>query len=145
HSNVQRLATSLAGAWAGPGVARYLRHVYEAMDLVLAPSRWMVRQLRDAGIDRVVHQPLGVDCSVFQPQHIDRRWRESLELPADARVLVYAGRFAAEKHIDQLIGAVEMLGAPYVLILIGAGPAAPHSSARVRVVPYQRSEFLLAG
>ena len=145
HSNVQRLAATLAGDWAGHTAARYLRHVYAAMDLVLAPSRWMVRQLRDAGIERVVHQPLGVDCSVFQPQHIDRRWRAALDLPPHARVLVYAGRFAAEKNLDQLVAAVEMLGDPYVLVLIGSGPAAPHPSARVRVLPYQRSEFLLAG
>jgi alpha-1,6-mannosyltransferase len=145
HSNVQVLAASVAGPWAGRAVARYLRHVYAAMDLVLAPSRWMVRQLREAGIDRVVHQPLGVDCSVFQPQRIDRRWRDALGLPPSARVLVYAGRLAQEKNLDVLLGAVELLGPPYVLVLIGSGPVTPHSSPRVRLLPYQRSEFLLAG
>jgi alpha-1,6-mannosyltransferase len=145
HSNVPVLAQSFAGEWAGRAAARYLRHVYAAMDLVLAPSRWMARQLREAGIERVVQQPLGVDCSVFQPQRIDRRWREALHLSPSARVLLYAGRFAPEKHLDALIGAVEMLGPPYVLVLIGAGPSTPHASERVRVLPYQRSEFLLAG
>ena len=145
HSNVPILAASLAGEWAGRAVARYLRHAYAAMDLVLAPSRWMARQLREIGIDRVVHQPLGVDCSVFQPQRIDRRWRDALALPPSARVLVYAGRFAPEKNLDVLVGAVELLGPPYVLVLIGSGPATPHVSPRVRVLPYQRSEFLLAG
>jgi alpha-1,6-mannosyltransferase len=38
-----------------------------------------------------------------------------------------------------------MLGPPYVLVLIGSGPVTPHTSPRVRVLPYQRSEFLLAG
>lgn len=145
HSNVELLAATLAGRWAGRAAARYLQHVYAAMDLVLAPSRWMVRQLRDAGVDRVAHQPLGIDCSVFQPQRIDRRWRASLGLAPDARVLLYAGRFAPEKNLDLLVGAVEMLGPPYVLVLIGSGPVTPHASPRVRVLPYQRSEFLLAG
>jgi alpha-1,6-mannosyltransferase len=145
HSNLQEMVASVAGAWAGQAAARYLRHVYAAMDLVLAPSRWMARQLRDAGIDHVVQQPLGVDCSVFQPQRVDRRWRETLELPPASRVLVYAGRFSHEKHLDVLVGAVEQLGPPYVLVLIGSGPATPHASARVRVLPYQRSEHLLAG
>jgi alpha-1,6-mannosyltransferase len=145
HSNVQQLAASLAGEWAGRATARYLRRVYQSMDLVLAPSRWMMRQLRDAGIDRVVHQPLGVDCSVFQPQRIDRQWRERAGIEPSARVLVYAGRFAPEKNLDLLIGAVELLGPPYVLVLIGAGPATPPASERVRVLPYQRSEFVLAG
>lgn len=145
HSNIQALATSVVGDWAGRATARYLRHVYESMDLVLAPSRWMVRHLRDAGVDRVVHQPLGIDCSVFQPQRIDRQFREKLGLAPSARVLLYAGRFAQEKNLDVLIGAVEMLGPPYVLVLLGAGPAMPHATERVRVLPYQRSEFLLAG
>jgi alpha-1,6-mannosyltransferase len=145
HSNVRQLAATVAGPWAGRAAARYLRHVYEKMDLVLAPSRWMTRQLRDMGIERAVNQPLGVDCSVFQPQRIDRRWRDSLGLGPDARVLLYAGRFAPEKNLDLLAGAVEMLGPPYVLLLIGAGPSVPHASARVRVLPYQRSEFMLAG
>jgi alpha-1,6-mannosyltransferase len=82
---------------------------------------------------------------VFQPQHVNRHWREALALPPSARLLVYAGRFAPEKNLDVLIGAVELLGPPYVLVLIGAGPATPHASARVRVLPYQRSEHLLAG
>jgi alpha-1,6-mannosyltransferase len=145
HSNLQAMAAMVGGQWAGEAAARYLRHVYAAMDLVLAPSRWIARQLRDGGIDHVVQQPLGVDCSVFQPQRIDRRWRSSLGLPSSARVLVYTGRFAPEKHLEVLVGAVEMLGPPYVLVLIGSGPSMPHTSARVRVVPYQRSEFLLAG
>jgi alpha-1,6-mannosyltransferase len=145
HSNVPLLVRSVAGEWAGRVADRYLRHVYGAMDLVLAPSRWMVRQLRDAGVDRVVHQPLGIDCSVFQPQRIDRRWREAAGISPAARVLVYAGRFAPEKNLDLLVGAVELLGPPYVLVLIGAGPCTPHASARVRVLPYQRSEFMLSG
>ncbi len=144
HSNVPLLAASVAGAWARQAAARYLRHVYARMDLVLAPSRWMARQLREAGVDRVVLQPLGVDCSAFHPQRIDRRLRERLNLASEARLLVYAGRFAPEKHLDVLVGAVEKLGPPYVLVVVGAGPAAPPAGPRVRVLPYQRSEMLLA-
>src|SRR5206468_12181937 len=68
-----------------------------------------------------------------------------LGLSPAARVLVYAGRFAPEKNLRLLIGAVELLGPPYVLVLIGSGPAVPPASPRVRVLPYQRSEFMLAG
>lgn len=145
HSNVPALAGSVAGRWAQNAAARYLRHVYAQMDLVLAPSRWMARQLRGEGVERVVLQPLGVDCSAFHPQRVDRRLRDRLGLPREARLLVYAGRFAPEKHLDVLVGAVEQLGPPYVLVLVGAGPTAPHASPRVRVLPYQRSEVLLAG
>ncbi len=50
-------------------------------------------------------------------------------------MLVYAGRFAPEKHLDQLAAAVDRLGAPYRLVAIGAGPAPPRG-ARVVVLPF---------
>lgn len=148
HSNVPLLARTTAGRWAGRAAERYLRRAYDAMDLVLAPSRWMAQQLRDLGVDRVVHQPLGVDCDAFHPP-VDREparasLRAALEVPDDARVLIYAGRFAPEKHLDLLVQTVERLGSPYVLALVGSGPCLPPASARVRVLPYQRSEHALA-
>jgi alpha-1,6-mannosyltransferase len=145
HSDLASLATLRLGPWAGRLAARYLRDVYANMDQVFAPSRWIAGRLRDLGLARVRHQPLGVDCRTFHPQRASLGWRAALNLPADARVLLYAGRFSAEKHLQVLADAVRRLGPPYVLILIGAGPAAPQPGPQVRIVPYQRSAYLLAG
>ena len=152
HSNLEAMARlsfgRRFGALAARTARRYLRHVYSGFDLVLAPSRAMLGHLHDAGIEDAVCQPLGVDTSVFRPSADPLRtaaaWRVGMGLDPDARVLVYAGRFAPEKHLEVLTDAVARLGAPYVLVAIGAGPAPPSVGARVRIVPFMSSTAALA-
>src|SRR5207253_3141478 len=55
----------------------------------------------------------------------------------------YAGRFAPEKHLGLLARAVDRLGAPYILLAIGAGPRPPRGT-RVRTLPFQKDERDLA-
>ena len=140
HSNLEAMARLMLGRGVGDlaarGARRYLRHVYAGFDLVLAPSRDMLGQLVDAGIDRAACQPLGVDTAVFHPSRASAAWRSGLGIAADARVLVYAGRFAPEKHLDTLAGAVALLGAPYVFVALGSGPTPPPQGERVRVLPF---------
>lgn len=148
HSNLSALARLAAGRRFGARAARlaerYARHVYGGFDLVLAPSRSMAAHLEAWGVERVACQPLGVDTSVFRPGARDPAFRTRRGWPADARVLVYAGRFAPEKHLDVVADAVGRLGAPYVLLAVGAGPAAPPASERVVVEPFIASTSELA-
>ncbi len=141
HSNLEALARLAGGALLGPAAAhlarRYMRHLYSKFDLVLAPSRAMAGHLEAAGVARVAVQPLGVDTAAFRPDRANASWRTGLGLGlgASARLLVYAGRFAAEKHLDVLAAAVAKLGAPYHLVAVGAGPRPPHGD-RVHVLPF---------
>lgn len=148
HSNIVAMARLAAGRHlaraAARVAARYARRVYGGFDLVLAPSRSMAAHLHEWGVARVVCQPLGVDTAVFHPSARDRSWRERHGWSEATRLLVYAGRFAPEKHLDVLAAVVERLGAPYVLIAIGAGPAPPPASERVVVLPFVASARDLA-
>jgi alpha-1,6-mannosyltransferase len=148
HSNIEQMARMVAGprfaAAAGRLARRYAKHVYAGFDLVLAPSQVMRQHLVDWGVQRVACQPLGVDTTTFGRSRASPAWRTGLGLAANARVLVYAGRFAPEKHLDVLAAAVERLGAPYVLVAIGAGPAPPPAGARVRVLPFVAGAHSLA-
>ena len=139
HSNLEAMARLAAGPrlgrFAARAARRYAGHVYRGFDLVLAPSRSMRSHLLDWGVERVALQPLGVDTAAFHPDRAAAGWRAGLGLAADARVLVYAGRFAPEKHLDVLVDAVARLGPPHVLLAIGAGPMPP-AGERVRVVPF---------
>ena len=147
HSNLEALARLAGGHSFGPAAARaarrYMRHLYTRFDLVLAPSRAMARHLTDAGIARVACQPLGVDTVAFHPRRASLAWRRSMGFDDATRVLVFAGRFAAEKHLDVLTAAVDRLGDPYVLVAVGAGPRPPHGE-RVRVLPFVRGAHGLA-
>jgi alpha-1,6-mannosyltransferase len=114
---------------------RYAAHLYAQFDLVLAPSRAMLAHLHDWGVSQARHQPLGVDTAVFTPQRRSTHWRASLGLPADARLLVYTGRFAPEKNLPTLVAATERLGAPHWLIAVGAGAQAPRGARVIALAP----------
>jgi alpha-1,6-mannosyltransferase len=80
---------------------------------------------------------------VFHPARASVLWRNSLKLPAGTRLLIYAGRFAPEKHLDVLASAVRQLGAPYRLLALGAGPTPP-SGERVSTMPFVGDAVRLA-
>jgi len=147
HSNLAQMARlgagPLLGSPASAAARRYAVRLYRQFDLVLAPSRAMVAHLRDWGVASAVHQPLGVDTSVFHPARRSAAWRASLGLPASARLLVYVGRFAPEKHLSTLVDAVNLLDARHWLIALGSGPMPP-SGPRVKVLPPRRSAIDVA-
>jgi alpha-1,6-mannosyltransferase len=143
HSDLIALVRGRLGRSAGELCVRYLRSLYSQFDLVLAPSRMVAGRLADAGIDRVVVQPLGVDAEIFRPERASRSLRASLGLSPRTRLLVFAGRLAPEKNLGDLHAMVDLLGDPYHLLIVG-GPVARRPSPRVTVLPYQREPTRLA-
>ncbi|MES2321514.1 MAG: glycosyltransferase [Pseudomonadota bacterium] len=143
HSNLPQLLHDRFGGLALRGARKYLAHLYGRFDTVLAPSRLMVQQLAGLGIGHAIHQPLGIDSSIFNPfQRIDTL-RRQLRLAPCTRLLVYAGRFTAEKKLTLLIDAVRKLGRPYHLLLIGGGADMPRH-AQISYVPFRRDQRMLA-
>lgn len=122
HSDPAALAALHFGEWAAsPALKRWARF-YDRFDVVIAPSRHIAGRLIEAGLARVRRQPLGVDVQLFHPGRADRAaLRARLGLGADTRLLVFAGRPAREKNLEALLGAVELLGSGYRLLLVGAG------------------------
>lgn len=143
HSDLHALVGQRFGPRAAALTGKYLRHVYSQFDLVLAPSRLMVHRLGQLGVAGAVHQPLGVDTTVFHPARRDAGLRARLGLPADTRLLVYAGRFTPQKKLGVLIEAVRRLGRPYHLLLIGGGAALP-ASPNSTILPFERDPARLA-
>lgn len=143
HSDVVRLVDQRYGAVGAAFVQQYARRFYRRCDVVVAPSRYMARRLREWGVDRVVVRPLGVDLDIFSPQRREPDIRRQLGLPRAARVLVYAGRLVPEKNIDVLLEAFRRLGRGYHLIVAGAGDGLPWQ-ANVTPVRYVESARDLA-
>ncbi len=144
HSNLPQLAgRRFCGWFTEPVLRRYVRLLYERCDLVFAPSRLMCDYLQSIGVAQVVHQPLGVDAEIFNPARRSNTLRERLGLPARARVLVYAGRFAEEKNLPVLLQAFARLGEPYHLLLIG-GARSARPAANVTMLPYRGDSRELA-
>jgi len=144
HSNLPQLAGRRSfGTLTEPIIRRYLRLLYERCDVVFAPSRLMCDYLNELGVAHTMHQPLGVDAEVFHPARRRAGIAERLGLPRDARVLLYAGRFAPEKNLPLLLQAFARLGAPYHLLLIG-GERTARPAANVTMLPYRRDSVELA-
>ena len=145
HSNLpQIISRRVGGRLTERALGRYVSWLYERFDVVFAPSRLMRDLLHGLGVQHAVHQPLGVDAEVFQPQRRGGWLRQRLGLAPAARVLVYAGRFAGEKNVPVLLAAFAKLGSPYHLLLIG-GSREARPAANVTMLPYRRDSIELAG
>lgn len=141
HSHLPAFVERVAGGqgrlarWARRRAESYVRRLYAGFDLVLAPSRSMTQALLSLGI-AAQRQSLGVDTSLFHPRARDPQWRRVLGLPEDARLLLYAGRFAPEKNLPLLVQAVQRLGPRYRLLALGSGPMPPQGAQVIRL-PHQ--------
>jgi alpha-1,6-mannosyltransferase len=143
-SRVRRACTSLA--W------RYVKRLDRLYARTVVSSRYAARELQEAGLDRTVYVPLGVDLELFNPARRANREAVRARLGLDDRPLaVYAGRIAAEKQLPVLLHGwrtvTRRTGA--VLALVGEGPLKPSLAARfaepsVRWLPYEPDRGALA-
>ena len=144
HSDPAGLAALHFGEWAKKPVEKRWARLFSQFDRVVSPSRFIARRLEEAGIGDIVVQPLGVDVKTFRPDRRDRDWLlDRLGLPDSARLLCFAGRPAREKNVDVLIEAVQKLGDPYHLVLVGAGQGLP-AEERVISLPYEANPKVVA-
>jgi alpha-1,6-mannosyltransferase len=144
HSDPAGLAALHFGEWAKKPVEKRWAQLFSQFDRVVSPSRFIARRLEEAGVRDIVIRPLGVEIETFHPDRRDRDWLlNKLDLPDSARLLCFAGRPAREKNIGVLIEAVQKLGAPYHLVLVGAGAGMP-AEERVISLPYEANPRVVA-
>jgi alpha-1,6-mannosyltransferase len=144
HTDLGALAALHIGEWAEKPVRRHWGEIYRRFDRAVAPSHFIAGRLADAGVEDPIALPLGVDVETFRPDGADPAGvRRRLGLTARHRLLVFAGRPAREKRVDVLVEAVERLGDPYVLLLVGARAATP-SPGRVIELPYEKDPARLS-
>jgi alpha-1,6-mannosyltransferase len=144
HSDPAGLAALHFGEWAKKPVEKRWAKLFGQFDRVVSPSKFIARRLEEAGVGNIVIRPLGVEIDTFRPDRRDRDWLlRKLDLPASARLLCFAGRPAREKNIDVLIEAVQKLGDPYHLVLVGAGQGMP-AEDRVIALPYEKDPKAVA-
>ncbi|MGM3277524.1 glycosyltransferase [Ralstonia sp. 24A2] len=136
HSDLPAFFRRLGGPPAELAATAYASKLYPHFDTVFVPSRYIAQKVAELGVQRMELQPLGVDTRLFHPARRSLRWRAQLDLPRDARVLLYVGRYAPEKNLHVLCDAVDKLDDGTVLVTIGSGPTPPHGR-HVRALPYE--------
>jgi alpha-1,6-mannosyltransferase len=148
HSNMPSLARARFGAPGARVAQRYVARFYARLDLVMAPSCAVQRELEELGVPHVRVRALGVDTETFHPRRRSGHLRRWLGLPPGTRLLVFAGRNAREKRLDSLLQAVARLGRGYHLLLAGPGmerPQQDNATAISRYVDARELAVLLAG
>ncbi|MBX7247639.1 MAG: glycosyltransferase [Caulobacteraceae bacterium] len=144
HSDPAALAALHFGEWAKKPVEKRWAKLFKQFDKVVAPSAFIARRLEEAGVGEVFVRPLGVEVDTFHPDRRDRDWLvRKLGVKPSSRILVFAGRPAREKNIGVLVDAVQKLGDPYVLVLVGAGAGMPPED-RVICLDYEANPKTVA-
>jgi alpha-1,6-mannosyltransferase len=142
HSNFPQLAGRRFGTAVEKAIEQYVKLTYERCKQVLAPSRYIRDYLRSIGVTHADYQPLGVDVETFNPAWRGRNLVAELNLRRDTRILVFAGRFSAEKNIMVLTDAFRRLGPQYHLLMIGGGEVSREGN--VTRIPYRCNDQALA-
>ena len=144
HADPASVWASHFGEWTKKPLEKHWAKLYNQFDQVVANSQFIANRLEEAGVRRVFVRHLGVETDTFHPDRRDRAWLiAKLGLPADARILAFAGRPAREKNVGAMVEAVQKLGDPYYLLLVGAGEGMPPEE-RVICLPYQRGAKAVA-
>jgi alpha-1,6-mannosyltransferase len=158
HSNFPRIIAPRpqSAGWlrrqASSAAWRYVRRLGRLVHTTIAPSETVVRELREAGLERVVCVPLGVDLDRFNPGRRGNagETRRRFGLPG-GQLAMYVGRIAGEKDLDVLLRGwpqvAQRTGAR--LVIVGDGPArqtlrASPGGDQAIWLPFQRDRDLLA-
>jgi glycosyltransferase involved in cell wall biosynthesis len=75
---------------------------------VVAYSAFMAERLRQVGVENVIHIPPGVDCNAVHPAIDGRREGAKLDIPPQARVVLYGGEYSRSATIDALLEAANI-------------------------------------
>jgi alpha-1,6-mannosyltransferase len=125
-----------AAAW------RYLAAVSARADATIVAGRWLEAELVRHGCERVRTVEFGIDHEHFSPALRDEAFRNELLGPLagdpDARLVLVAGRLAADKRQGMVIEALERVAKtrPVALVLLGDGPERERLEERGRRLPH---------
>ncbi|WP_409291946.1 teichuronic acid biosynthesis protein TuaC [Peribacillus sp. SCS-37] len=121
--------------------AAFIHSMRDAHSVLSVGGRLREKALSISGRDSSI-LPLGVDLARFQttsePKAVTKK---RLRLPADKKIVLFAGRLTREKGVFELADSLKRLRADTAVVFAGAGPAA----ARLREYPEFGDRLFLTG
>jgi len=113
--------------WGRAAAATFSRYIGARVDCMIAPTEKTAELLRRYRVDCPVSViPTGIDLSLFYSALVPetaRELRRSLAIPDGHKILLFVGRLAREKNVDELIRYMAKLKEdPVTLLLVGDGP-----------------------
>lgn len=133
HTNFHRYSRHYgAGVLAHPIIA-YLRRFHNRTHGTLVPTEELAEELRALGFTNLGVLARGIDTRLFNPEHRDAALRRTWGVGPDDLVALCVGRIAAEKNLQQVLAAYQVLREhrPTTrLVLVGDGPMTARLRAR---------------
>ena len=150
HTNFDQYSAHYRVGFLSGTIWRYLRWFHNRTLETYVPSRATIADLENRGFERLVLWPRGVDSKTFRPDRPGRdRVRRELAFTPDDVVVSYVSRIAAEKNIEYLAEALEIVAASRPearFLFVGDGPARAGLEARMgphaRFVGYRTGDDL---
>lgn len=136
--------------WGRRAAAVFSRWITGQTDCVIAPTGKVRQLLLGYGVERpVLVIPSGIDLRRFRRPRdpmAEAVLRASLEIPAGRTVLLFVGRLAAEKNVEELLELRRALGdRPVTLLLVGDGPHRQALEARAAELGLAAPDVIFAG
>ena len=108
-------------------VATLSRRIAAMTDDMIVPTEKVRRLLLGYGVRTPIHVvPSGIDLGRFRGSRSEafvREQREKLGIPQERKILVYVGRLAEEKNLEELLRfRANMGGDSITLLIVGGGP-----------------------
>lgn len=125
HTRFHDYASHYGVGLLAPLVRSRLMQFHRCAQMTLVPTRALLDELTDAGIDHVRKLRRGVDTDLFTPARRESSLRTSWGVHGDAPVMLCVGRLAAEKSLGLALQAFRALQARMPaarMVMVGDGP-----------------------
>lgn len=114
-------------SWGRGIVASLTRRILKQTDGVIAPSRKVYTLLNRYGVkQRIFIIPTGINLPPKANVNHEKRLsdlKESLAIPQDKKVILFVGRLAKEKNLDEIFEFINRFNQTnLVLLIVGDGP-----------------------
>lgn len=111
--------------WFKKEILRYVSWYYNRCDYVTAPSEFLFLEMMNNGF-RKPHQAISnpIEVEKFTPGTVEQKIQTKKELGLFEKTIVCAGRLAPEKHIDDILRAMQIVKKKIPnsgLVIIGHG------------------------
>lgn len=104
---------------------KLIRKFYNKLDLTLVPTRSILKELDERGVQRLFHLPNGVETTSFSPNHRSQEWRR-LVGAENKIIILFVSRLVWEKDLRILAEVFRILKSrrdDFVFVVIGDGHA----------------------
>lgn len=110
---------------------KYLAWYYSHYRKVIAPSNFAKNLLEERGVKNVIVQPSGINFDRYNDalNKDDMEIRKNFKIRKDELVVIFVGRIALEKNIEEIIESTTTLlnTVPKAkIVVVGKGPALEH-------------------